>query len=211
MKWDAVRSVASLWLGGLLMLGGCGGGLEESGPPPAGEPLGSHEAALCSGLSVSSLSLSGVSTWQGEMAGSGRWAVAGGANAIRLEYRVDGALRSSDERRPDVDPPPDANPNDGTWYFSATGVTCGVRTFEVKAWPMVIDSAGNRTVCWDSPQAVVRTVTENCGATAVTASTYHTVALAQDGKVWGWGAGLFGAIGDGTTTDRIAPVQVTGI
>ena len=84
MKWDAVRSVASLWLGGLLMLGGCGGGLEESGPPPAGEPLGAHEAALCSGLSVSSLSLSGVSTWQGEMAGSGRWAVAGGANAIRL-------------------------------------------------------------------------------------------------------------------------------
>ncbi|HZH17441.1 MAG TPA: hypothetical protein VE057_24020 [Archangium sp.] len=211
MKWDAVRSVAGLGLCGLLMLVGCGGGLEEAGPPPAAEPLGAHEAALCSGLSVSSLSVSGISTYQGEMAGSGRWAVAGGSNAVRLEYRVDGMLRSSDERRPDLDPAPDANPYDGTWYFSTTGVTCGVRTFEVKAWPMVIDSAGTRTVCWDSPRVIVRTVTENCAAAAVTASSYHTMALAKDGKVWGWGDNLFGAIGDGTTTSRSTPVQVAGI
>ena len=39
----------------------------------------------------------------------------------------------------------------GTWYFSTSNVACGSHTFQVKAYPMVIDSAGTRTTCISNP------------------------------------------------------------
>ncbi|QTA89077.1 LamG-like jellyroll fold domain-containing protein [Desulfonema magnum] len=42
----------------------------------------------------------------------------------------------------------------------------------------------------------------------IAAGPCHTVALAQDGTVWTWGQNDFGQLGDGTTIDRVAPVQV---
>ena len=48
------------------------------------------------------------------------------------------------------------------------------------------------------------------GVTAVSAGTYHTVALKSDGTVWAWGSNTYGRLGDGTTTQRITPVQVVG-
>ncbi len=39
----------------------------------------------------------------------------------------------------------------------------------------------------------------------------HTLALAADGKVWAWGQNYSGQLGDGTTTNRTSPVQVTGL
>jgi alpha-tubulin suppressor-like RCC1 family protein len=33
----------------------------------------------------------------------------------------------------------------------------------------------------------------------------------SDGTVWAWGDNRFGQLGDGTTTGRLAPVQVTGL
>lgn len=44
-----------------------------------------------------------------------------------------------------------------------------------------------------------------------TGVSYHTLALTDDGKVWAWGNNASGELGDGTTTDRTSPVQVSGL
>jgi alpha-tubulin suppressor-like RCC1 family protein len=40
---------------------------------------------------------------------------------------------------------------------------------------------------------------------------YHSLVLKADGTVWGFGYNGVGELGDGTTTDRSAPVQVSGL
>lgn len=47
-------------------------------------------------------------------------------------------------------------------------------------------------------------------AVSVATSGKHTVALLDDGSQWACGQNLVGQLGDGTTTDRPAPVQVGG-
>jgi hypothetical protein len=144
-----------------LMLAACGGTPEEARLAPSEESLSTQRQALCSGTSVSGLSISGVSSWGGELAGSGNWAVSGGANAVRLEYWVDGSLRVSEER----------TGSSGTWYFSTQGITCGSHTFEVRAYPMVVDSAGNRTTCWSSPgMSSSQSVTQACPTASLSCS-----------------------------------------
>ncbi|HEX2911096.1 MAG TPA: hypothetical protein VH186_09835 [Chloroflexia bacterium] len=39
----------------------------------------------------------------------------------------------------------------------------------------------------------------------------HVLALRNDGTVWAWGGNSYGELGDGTTTNRNTPVQVTGL
>jgi alpha-tubulin suppressor-like RCC1 family protein len=39
-------------------------------------------------------------------------------------------------------------------------------------------------------------------------SRAHALALKTDGTVWAWGPNTFGQLGDGTTLDRVSPVQV---
>ena len=39
----------------------------------------------------------------------------------------------------------------------------------------------------------------------------HGLEARADGTVWAWGANSFGELGDGTTTTRLAPVQVPGL
>jgi hypothetical protein len=128
------------------------GNIPETAPTLVEEPLGTRESALCSGPSVSTLNIAGASSYASELASSGSWAVSTSANAARLEYYVDGFLSSTDER----------TGTSGTWYFSQGGVACGSHTFEVRAYPMVIDSSGNRTTCYSSPRTVSQTVVEDC-------------------------------------------------
>jgi alpha-tubulin suppressor-like RCC1 family protein len=45
-------------------------------------------------------------------------------------------------------------------------------------------------------------------ATAIAAGGRHSLALLQDGSVWGWGANDAGQVGDGSTTDVADPVRV---
>ena len=44
----------------------------------------------------------------------------------------------------------------------------------------------------------------------LTAGAVHTCALLQDGRAFCWGQNLSGQLGDGTTTNRNTPVEVTG-
>jgi uncharacterized protein (TIGR03437 family) len=46
---------------------------------------------------------------------------------------------------------------------------------------------------------------------AIAGGFTHTLALKGDGTVWAWGSNYVGELGDGTTTDRTAPVQVAGL
>lgn len=45
--------------------------------------------------------------------------------------------------------------------------------------------------------------------TQIAAGAYHTVSIRDDGTVWVWGDNSFGQLGDGSTTQSSAPVQVT--
>ncbi|OPH57176.1 hypothetical protein BC351_25230 [Paenibacillus ferrarius] len=47
--------------------------------------------------------------------------------------------------------------------------------------------------------------------TAIAVGQAHTLALKKDGTVWSWGENTFGQLGDGTTMDRLAPVQVADL
>ncbi|GDX40608.1 hypothetical protein LBMAG21_09000 [Armatimonadota bacterium] len=53
------------------------------------------------------------------------------------------------------------------------------------------------------------------GLTGVTqvagGGNYHSLALKSDGTIWAWGYNAVGQLGDGTTTDRNTPVQVSGL
>ena len=51
--------------------------------------------------------------------------------------------------------------------------------------------------------------TELSGVIGISAGTAHTVYLKSDGTVWAAGKNTYGQLGDGTTTQRSNPVQVT--
>jgi hypothetical protein len=87
------------------------------------------------------------------LSANGSWTVSSGANAVRLEYYVNGTLSTVEERVGVT----------GDWTFSASGAYCGIaHTLEVKAWPMIIDSAGNRTTCSAALTSASQSVTRDC-------------------------------------------------
>jgi len=56
------------------------------------------------------------------------------------------------------------------------------------------------------PQSSLATVTPR-----IAAGNLHTVLLRSDGTVWAWGSNGSGELGDGSYTNRLAPIQVTGL
>jgi len=49
------------------------------------------------------------------------------------------------------------------------------------------------------------------GVTAISAGSNFTLAMKDDGTVWGWGDNIYGTLGDSTQTQRTTPVEVRGI
>lgn len=49
------------------------------------------------------------------------------------------------------------------------------------------------------------------GVTSVSAGGLFSLALKNDGSVWGWGHGFYGQMGDGTTVTKASPEQVPGL
>jgi alpha-tubulin suppressor-like RCC1 family protein len=47
--------------------------------------------------------------------------------------------------------------------------------------------------------------------TRITGGTAHSVALMEDGTLRAWGDNAYGQLGDGSTTDRVTPVAVSGL
>ncbi|HYO74517.1 MAG TPA: hypothetical protein VEU33_51430 [Archangium sp.] len=147
-----------------LMLAACGP-VPESSEPMEPEVLGVTGSALCSNSAVTSLTLSGVSTYAGEMAGAGTYAVSYPANAAFVAFYIDGAEASSGRATGGAT---------GTWSFSKSPVTCGTHTFKVTAWPMVVSSDGSWSACTGNPSmTITRSVSEPCpGKCEINGRTY---------------------------------------
>src|SRR5262245_8840376 len=45
----------------------------------------------------------------------------------------------------------------------------------------------------------------------VEGGAHHTLVLRSNGAVWAFGGNAYGQLGDGTTTNRLTPVQVAGL
>jgi len=68
---------------------------------------------------------------------------------------------------------------------------------------------GDGTTTWRATPVTVTGLTS--GVAAVTAGNGYTCALTIDGVVRCWGSNASGQLGDGTTTNRLTPVAVTGV
>src|SRR5471032_1173645 len=105
----------------------------------------------------------------------------------------------------------------GTFTDSSTSVLSTGLTWGVKGSNITIGTTGIVTGKAVGPDTVTATVGTVVGSTPVTvnapwrkvaAGGAHTVALKADGSLFSWGSNLQGQLGDGTNTDRVAPVQV---
>jgi hypothetical protein len=171
MRNPFVRSTLPGLFAGLLLMA-CGGPAETEATP-AEETLGTVEGALCAGTSVTGVGISSISFSGGTMNASGTWSVGGGANAVKLEYRVDGTLRSHDERLG----------TSGSWSASTSGLSCGTHTLEVRAYPMVVDSAGNRTYCTSNgPLTTSQSFSQACLSASLSCSHTSTTTITCTGS-----------------------------
>jgi RHS repeat-associated protein len=65
---------------------------------------------------------------------------------------------------------------------------------------------------YDQANRLVSATSSGGAAGAILAGgQYHSLALKSDGTAWAWGYNVDGELGDGTTTNRTAPVQVSGL
>ncbi|HEX5746698.1 MAG TPA: hypothetical protein VFZ09_10655 [Archangium sp.] len=176
-----------------LMLTACGAPTDSElspaeAPAPA-EELGVKESASCTGSSVSGLAISGFSSWGGEAAGAGTWSVTYPANAVHLDFSIDGVVSGQAELQGDVN-------RAGNWNFSYKPVSCGVQhTFKVRAYPMTISSNGEKFWCPGSgPQERTWTFSEPCPTSTFSCSRSSNTHMTCTGTASGGTGGPYDAL-----------------
>jgi alpha-tubulin suppressor-like RCC1 family protein len=85
----------------------------------------------------------------------------------------------------------------------------------VWAWGLNVNGQlGDGTMTTRLTPVPVTSLGPGSGVVAVAVSTgagTHSLAVKSDGTLWAWGANANGQLGDGTTTNRLAPVAVSGL
>ena len=124
-----------------------------------------------------------------------------------------------------------AKPGSGTGLIESApdGISCGAdctgsydtdTAVTLTATPGVASSfvgwaagvcAGQNSVCALNMTATDQTVAAYFAGARVVAGDMYTLALTRDGMVWAWGDNEYGQLGDGSTTNRATPVQVSGL
>jgi len=118
----------------------------------------------------------------------------------------------------------DGTTTNRTGPADVTGLTSGITALAAGSSHTCAVTSGGGMKCWgynyygqlgDGTTTDRSTPTDVSGLTAgvVTVATgyYHTCAVTSGGGVKCWGYNYYGQLGDGTTTQRTAPVDVTGL
>ncbi|MDE3089704.1 MAG: RCC1 repeat-containing protein [Chloroflexota bacterium] len=159
-----------------------------------------------------------------------------GVNAIAAGYRHTCALTSSGGvmcwGANDHGQLGDGTTNDHHTPVDVSGLTNGVSALAAGGGHTCALTSGGGVMCWGSNSSgqlgdggggtpcyaneVCRLTPVNVsgltsGVSAIAAGYYHTCALMSGGGVKCWGPDDHGQLGDGTTTNRLAPVDVIGL
>jgi len=172
------------------LLAACGG-VPESGPAPTEELLGTQVSAMCSLMSVTKLTVDGMDSYNGVIAGTGAWTVSPNTNSVYMEYYLDNNPIPTKQRLPGTYDPATGTTS-GTWSYSIGGISCGAHTIVIKAFPRHISSNGAEEIC-STPLAITRTIIQegDCRPTAsVSCSRISNSTIRCSGKASG-GTGAY--------------------
>jgi alpha-tubulin suppressor-like RCC1 family protein len=105
----------------------------------------------------------------------------------------------------------------GSWSSVAAGqyariaIRAGAQAGQVWTWGFngTYGQLGDGTTI--SRSSPIQITAASSSFTFVTAASYTSYAIKTDGTIFAWGYGGSGNIGDGTTTSRSAPVQITSL
>jgi alpha-tubulin suppressor-like RCC1 family protein len=102
--------------------------------------------------------------------------------------------------------------NDVATFALGQGHTCAVKT-DGSAWCWGSNASGqlgiDRTVKVQALPQVVTGLLSGVARLSSSPVAAHTCAVKDDGSAWCWGRNASGQLGDGSRTDRLAPVQVS--